>query len=233
MRGLGAEEVRDDWVLGLFAKWPRPGHVKSRLAADTSPAWAARVAEAFLHDTVGRLSRLPVRRILVHDPPEAGDEFARLAARRFELTPQAAGGLGERLLAFVRDQFAAGARRLVLVGADSPTLPPALVEQAYHSLEKKDVVLGPATDGGYYLIGCRAVIPRLFTGIAWSGPQVLADTVAAVEEAGQSLELLQPWYDVDTLADWWMLCGHLRALRAAGLDPETPHTEKLRMKDEG
>jgi rSAM/selenodomain-associated transferase 1 len=216
-----------DRVLGLLAKWPQPGQVKSRLAAATSPEWATRVAEAFLHDTVGRLARLSVRRILACAPPETTESFRHLVQGRFTVTPQAPGDLGMRLLRLVEQLFAEGAGCVVLVGSDSPTLPLEYIEQAFALLATSDVVLGPATDGGYYLIGCRRPDPRLFAGIPWSTNRVLADTVAAIGTVGWSLGLLPPWYDVDTISDWCLLRGHLAALRAAGFDPQTPHTEQL------
>lgn len=89
------------------------------------------------------------------------------------------------------------------------------------------MVLGPATDGGYYLIGCGPVAPPLFEGIAWGAASVLADTVAALTDPRWRLSLLPPWYDVDAPDDWTMLGGHIAALRRAGVDPGVPHTEAL------
>ena len=109
---------------------------------------------------------------------------------------------------------------------DSPTLPPAFVEQAFAELERADVVLGPATDGGYYLLGCRR-LPPIFDGIAWSGSRVLAETVARLSDPAWRLAVLPPWYDVDTPDDWQMLRGHLAALLRAGVDPDLPHTLEL------
>jgi rSAM/selenodomain-associated transferase 1 len=212
-------------TLGIFAKEPRPGRVKSRLAAQTNPAWAAEVAAAFLHDFVERLVVLEARRVLVFDPPQAREYFEKVARNRFTLVPQSAGDLGQRLAAFVRQELDAGAEQVVLLGADSPTLPPGHVEQAFRELARADVVLGPATDGGYYLLGCARRLPPVFDGIAWGGPRVLHDTVARL--GGWKLALLPPWYDVDTLNDWWALRGHLAALRQAGFDPGVPRTEAL------
>jgi hypothetical protein len=213
-------------VLGLFAKRPVAGQVKTRLAAAASPEWAARVAAAFLHDTVRRLARVPARRVLAFAPADAGPDFAALVGDRFALVPQGAGDLGRRMAAFVAAQLADGAGAVVLVGADSPTLPPAFVEQAFDELERADVVLGPATDGGYYLLGCRR-LPPVFDGLAWGSNRVLADTVARLAGPGWRLALLPPWYDVDTPDDWQMLRGHVAALRHAGLDPDLPHTLPL------
>jgi rSAM/selenodomain-associated transferase 1 len=214
-------------TLGLFAKWPGAGHVKTRLASATSPDWAADVANAFLRDAVQRFAGVDARRVLVFAPRDASDLFGTVAGSAFELRPQADGDLGQRLADFLGAALAEGADRVVVVGTDSPTLPVAFVRAALDHLRHADVVLGPATDGGYYLIGCRHRLPPLFDGIAWSTADVTAATVACAQAAGLSLALLPPWYDVDTLDDWRMLGGHLQAMRCAGIDPEVPHTEKL------
>ena len=215
-----------DRVLGLFAKWPEPGAVKTRLAAGDA-TWGARVARAVLLDTVGRLAAVDACRVLAFAPPKREADFAAVAAGRFALVPQAEGDLGRRLAAFVEQQQAAGARAVVLVGTDSPTLPVGHVEQAFAELERADVVLGPATDGGYYLVGCGSARLPFFRGVAWGSGRVLADTVAALTDPRWRLAVLPPWYDVDTPSDWEMLCGHLAALRRAGIDPGVPHTEAL------
>src|SRR5437773_1303468 len=117
-------------VLGVFAKQPLPGEVKTRLAFETSPGWAARVAVAFLFDTVQRLSAVDARRVLAFAPAGAKPYFAELVQGRFALLPQVDGDLGQRMAAFFSAQVQAGAEAVVLVGTDSPTLPPAFIEQA-------------------------------------------------------------------------------------------------------
>jgi uncharacterized protein len=214
-------------VLGVFAKRPEPGRVKTRLAAATSPEWAARVADAALRDTLDRFAALPVRRFVVYAPAGAADFFAALSGVRYELEPQADGDLGRRMEEFVGGRIASGAERVVLLGADSPTLPVAWVEQAFGLLADADVVLGPATDGGYYLVAVGRRVPPIFAGIDWGQPTVLAETVARLADPSWRLTLLPPWYDLDTLSDWQTLRGHLSALRRAGLDPEAVRTERL------
>lgn len=211
-------------VLGIFAKWPAPGRVKTRLGV--SPRRAVEVALAFLRDTMVRLHDVADQRHLVFAPAEARDDVADFADPAYDLTPQTEGDLGQRLEHFFRDRFAAGASKVVVVGTDSPTLPVAHVADAFRQLDEADVVLGPATDGGYYLIGCRR-LPPIFTGIAWSGPQVLAQTVAQLPDPSWTLALLPPWYDVDTPESWAMLVGHIAAMRRAGVDPGMFATEKL------
>jgi len=211
-------------VLGLFAKQPRPGHVKTRLAAATSPEWAAAVAAAFLEDTLDRVATIEARRVLAFAPSDAESYFAAIGRERFLLVAQGEGDLGQRMAAFFTGQRAHGP--VVLLGTDSPTLPREFVAQAFEELDQADVVLGPATDGGYYLLGCRRPAP-IFDGIDWSGPRVLAQTIERLSDPSWRVAVLPPWYDVDTLADWMMLRGHVHALERAGTDPCIPRTRHL------
>jgi rSAM/selenodomain-associated transferase 1 len=215
-----------DGVLGVFAKWPAAGAVKTRLAG-ADPAWAARVAQAFLVDTLARLSSIAAQRMIAFTPAEAATVFAALAGDHYALVPQGDGDLGQRLERFLGERLAEGAGCVVVVGTDSPTLPVEYVERAFELLQTADIVLGPATDGGYYLFGCRGNVPPVFDGVAWGTTEVLAQTVARLENRQWRLALLPPWYDVDTRADWELLRGHLLAQRRAGLDPGVPHTEPL------
>jgi rSAM/selenodomain-associated transferase 1 len=212
-------------VLGLFAKWPAPGAVKTRLTSDSDRA--ARIARAFLLDTIASLAGLPARRVLAFAPADAGPAFAALAGGRFDLVPQGDGDLGRRMADFIEGRLAEGAERIVLVGADSPTLPAVHVERAFAELNAADVVLGPATDGGYYLVGIARRLPPIFDGVPWGTAAVLEATVARLVNPSWRLALLPPWYDVDTPDAWALLRGHVAALRRAGLDAGVPHTEAL------
>jgi rSAM/selenodomain-associated transferase 1 len=207
-------------VLGVFAKWPAPGLVKTRLGF--SAERAATVARAFLLDTLGRLSKRADHRRVVFAPALARAEFAQLVPSSYDLEPQGDGDLGARMERFITAQFAASAHKVVVVGADSPTLPIDYVDHAFSLLDDNDLVLGPATDGGYYLVGCRRPLP-IFAGISWSAPTVLAETIARLHEG--KLALLPPWYDVDTPESWAMLRGHVAAQRRAGIDPGIVWTE--------
>jgi rSAM/selenodomain-associated transferase 1 len=187
----------------------------------------ARIARAFLLDSLERFAATDARLILAYAPPEAANDFDALVAGRFELTPQGEGNLGQRLARFLAARQAEGATSIVVIGADSPTLPAELVEQAFAQLRSADLVLGPACDGGYYLLGSGPRLPPIFDGIAWGTADVLRGTIQSLRDPTWRLCLLPPWYDVDTPDDWAMLCGHLAALRRAGIDPEVPHTEAL------
>jgi len=119
-----------------------------------------------------------------------------------------------------------------MLGADSPTLPVQFVEDAFQALLTYDVVIGPAMDGGYYLIGLGPSRVRIFDDIPWSTSRVLEATIARIRAASVRLALLAPWYDIDTLDDWHMARGHVAAMRQAGLDPGVPALERL-MQEEG
>ena len=219
-------------VLGTFAKKSEPGRVKTRLAKDLGDELAARIHEAMLLDWLDiwgseRFLAPGGRRVVVFDPPDAGPWFDDAVPASFALQPQASGDLGTRMRSFFEGEFEDGAERVVLVGADSPTLDPSIVISAFLCLEGRDIVLGPATDGGYYLVGCRPPVPPIFEEMDWSTPEVLSRTIDKLQETGLSLAILPPWYDIDTVDDWRMLAGHLRAMRRAGIDPGLARVESL------
>jgi glycosyltransferase A (GT-A) superfamily protein (DUF2064 family) len=116
---------------------------------------------------------------------------------------QAGADLGERLHNAVVRSLQEGYRQVVITDSDSPTLPLAYLQQAFHQLDDPavDVVLGPCEDGGYYLVGIKAPCAPLFCGVAMSTPSVLSDTVARANEQGLNVSCLPAWYDIDTYQD--------------------------------
>ena len=219
--------IHNEVTLALFAKQPIPGRVKTRLASATSPEWAAALSEAFLLDALDRFESFEGRRVLVYDPPEAWGYFERMTAGRYELVPQAGGDLGQRLGSFLESAINQSSASVLVVGTDCPTLPMTFIAQAVAELKRADLVVGPTTDGGYYLIGGTRYLPELFTGIPWSTNRVLSETTNRIAAANARLALLPPWYDVDTLDDVRMLHGHLAAMRLAGFDNLPRRTEEL------
>jgi len=196
--------------LVLFARFPEPGKVKTRLAEAVGGTEACRLYSAFLEDL---LSRFPDATVAV-DPPDALGKFRdRFGDRR--LVAQTGRDLGARLAACVESSLAAG-ERVCIIGTDLPHLPTDIVARAYQALEDRDVVLGPAADGGYYLIALRRSAP-LFEGIAWSTDRVLAQTLDRARETGLSVAMLEQRSDVDTIDD---LSNALDDL----LDPGLPAT---------
>lgn len=215
-------------LLAVFVKHPTPGRVKTRLAAALGPDAAADLYAAFTQDILGRFRRVAASRILAFTPADAAarDHFQQLSAGDYELWPQPDGSLGHRLHAFFHTHLAT-ADRAVAIGSDSPTLPAEFAARALELLGERDCVLGPAADGGYYLIALRRPCPALFGGIDWGTPRVLEQTVDRLQQAGLSLHLLPVWYDVDTPDDLAFLRGDLAAMRHAGLPVELPATDQI------
>ena len=227
-----AWSLPDGAVLGVFAKRPDPGRAKTRLAAELGDVDAARVAEAMVLDLADlwgsdRFLAAGGRRVLAFAPNDAGPWFDARVDAAWSLAPQGDGDLGARMRSFFAAEFADGASCVVLIGSDSPTLDPSIVVSAFLTLEHRDVVVGPSCDGGFYLIGARSACPPVFDEVSWSSPDVLGQTIDRLRDTRLSLGVLPPWYDVDTPEDWRTLCGHLRALRRAGIDPGLPRLETL------
>ncbi|MFY9826556.1 MAG: TIGR04282 family arsenosugar biosynthesis glycosyltransferase [Thermoanaerobaculia bacterium] len=205
----------------LFTKPARAGKVKTRLIGDLTPAEAARLHAAFLYDLLGRL-RGGDFELCIAWALEAGEE---MPASPVPGARQQGSDLGERLYRALSAAAASGAPAVAAVGSDHPTIPLELVHRAFAAVEAGvDVVLGPAEDGGYYLIALRAgaVSPRLFAEVAWSTEQVLPATLERCRELGLRVELLPTAADVDTPDDLRRL-----AARLAVSDLGCPRTRDL------
>ena len=182
--------------LGIFVRSPIAGEVKSRLAPVVDAPHARDLYLAFVADLVARLASSKHRPTIFL----AGDRTTELLAildARWPIEPQGEGTLGDRMVAAFAHLLKEPGDRAVIVGSDSPDLPLPFLKRAFHALKHRDVVLGPAMDGGYYLIGLRASAPRLFDGIHWGSSTVFDETLDAIERERLSMSVLPPWYDVD------------------------------------
>jgi len=212
-------------ALIVFAKAPAPGRVKTRLAAELGPERAAALYEAFVWDACEGLAATDWAPVVAADPDPQDAFFQDLAAKLgLRVEPQGTGDLGARMAAALRRHLEAGAERALLIGTDLPTLPPGHLADAARALQADTpLVLGPATDGGYYLVGAHRaalaawprVVERLFTGIPWSEGDVLHRTLARAE--GLRIALAPAWYDVDDAPGLARLIAHLR--RSTGPAP--------------
>jgi len=187
--------------LGLFAKYWEPGRVKTRLAESIGEQAASRLHREFLASSLATFQSFPTERILAYWPPDRRPEFAQLAGPAWNLLPQTAGHLGTRIQAYFAAAAESGQERTVLIGADSPTLSTTMVQDAFDQLKQHEVVIGPARDGGYYLVGCRGIVPDIFEEIEWGSGRVFEQTVRQLKSTGLSYAVLAPWYDVDRLDD--------------------------------
>ncbi|MSP61542.1 MAG: glycosyltransferase [Myxococcales bacterium] len=209
-------------TLFVFARAPEPGRVKTRLIPAVGAEVAALLHAAFLDD-VCRLTRgLAERRVLAVAGPIDHPHLVAVAAREgIECVAQVEGDLGARMEFALHGALAAGAHRAVVIGSDSPHLPPLLLARAVAALDAVDVVVGPAEDGGYWTIGLRAPFPSLFEGIGWGGPTVLAATTARLREGRIAHALCDPFWDVDEPADLARLRRELAADPSAARAPAT------------
>jgi rSAM/selenodomain-associated transferase 1 len=191
-------------VLAVFVKEPRPGAVKSRLAAALGAEAAAEVYRAIAEEAMRRTAprRDEYDRIVAFDPPSAGAAIGEwLGVTAGALLRQPTGDIGLRMERVFDELFRRGARRVALIGTDVPALSHEDVRDALESLDEHDVALGPATDGGYYLIALKGPEPELFRGIRWSSPDVLTGTLERAARRGLSVRVLRTIGDVDTVED--------------------------------
>ena len=211
----------------VFVKNPIPGAVKTRLQTRYAPDQVAALYTAFVRDVLARAERIDVdRRVIAFDPPDAESEVRTLFGRKalWKYVPQVQDDLGARMREALVQELDAGASATVLIGTDIPSLPAHHITQAFDLLHTKDVVLGPSTDGGYYLVGVSKSTPEIFEGVEWSTPGVLAQTINRIQRAGNSLGLVPPWFDVDTPEELDLVLAQARAAKlATGIDP-LPYT---------
>ena len=216
-------------VLVVFVREPKPGAVKSRLAARIGPEGAAAVYRILAEEVVRRTAprRDEYDRVLTFDPPSAGGAVGEwLGVETALLLPQSPGDIGMRMERAFAELFARGARRVALVGTDVPALAREDVRDALESLDDHDVAIGPATDGGYYLIALKGPRPELFEGIGWSGPDVLASTLDRASRGRLSVRVLRTLGDVDTVEDLAAEWDRVRPL----LDEETREAIERRLR---
>jgi len=189
-------------ALAIFAKVPVPGRVKTRMTPPLTLDEATRVAWICLGETVRRLVPPPhvAQGYLFLDGP-ASPEIRYLAAeRRLTILPQCEGDLGTRLHDAFRMLQQRGASQVIAIGTDTPHLDPDLVEESFAALEQTDLVVGPAEDGGYYLIGMRGPVDGIFESIEWGTDSVLRATLDRARALRRSVGMLPPAYDIDDAA---------------------------------
>jgi rSAM/selenodomain-associated transferase 1 len=190
-------------IILLFIKAPVRGRVKSRLAAAIGQEAALELYKNFILDIVDTVKKTGYPFRICYYPPEAGSEASSWLSGQYRFTPQQGSDLGKRMEnAFIRC-FSEGFERAILIGSDLPDLAPSVLKEAMASLAKHDVVIGPASDGGYYLIGFHkhTLMPRVFHGMSWSTETVFQKTMAILKNSALSIAQAPTWNDVDTVED--------------------------------
>jgi rSAM/selenodomain-associated transferase 2/rSAM/selenodomain-associated transferase 1 len=199
--------TRTDLII-VFGRYPVPGRTKTRLTPPLGPAGAAELQRVLTEKTVRTAGKAALHLAADLEIRFEGASIGRM--RRWlgpglSFFPQGTGDLGARMEKAFLKAFQREYRRVVLVGTDIPGLTPRLLEQAFHSLNTHDLVLGPSTDGGYWLMGLKRPAP-LFEDIPWGSGTVLEDTLALAEKEDLPVRRLDPLTDVDTPGDLqaWM-----------------------------
>jgi len=204
-------------VLGVFAKQPLAGRVKTRLVPPLTPEEARDLYRVALAESVSEFAAAPVSPVLCCAGRRS---WFRRAFPALPLLPQGRGDLGARLARVTATLFAAGAASVAVAGSDSPDLPPALIGDAFAALNRADVAVIGSADGGYTLLALRRPVPELFAGIPWSSAQVLETTRVRAGELGLRFVTIGCWDDLDDLAALQRLlarsphCATARHIRA-------------------
>lgn len=218
-------------AIGIMCKAPWAGRSKTRLAAHIGASAAAELSACFLRDVAAAIEAVPValgrKGYGVYAPAGTEAELRGLFPPGFGLMLQAGNDLGQALLGAVNDLLRSGHDGVLLVNGDSPTLPSTFLVSAVELLRQPGdrMVLGPAADGGYYLIGLKRAHSQLFSGIAWGTATVAQSTRQRAAEINLTVADLPEWYDIDdaeTLA--WLraeLSGELRRFSNGGKAPAT------------
>jgi uncharacterized protein len=217
-------------ALGLMAKAPLAGDVKTRLVPPLTAREAAALNVCFLRDMAQNIQSVSnieaASGLVVYTPIGSESAFADVLPEGFELLAQRGESLGDRLCNATDDLLRKGYASVCLINSDSPTLPRSILIRAVESLmlDGDRVVLGAAEDGGYYLIGLKHAHRNLFNEIAWSTSGVLASTRDRAAEIDLPVELLPPWYDVDDAETLNRLCEELFFTPSPNGAYPAPHT---------
>ena len=193
----------DDRCLLFFIKSPEKGKVKSRLASVIGDKPAANLYRDFITQMLSTLKRGDFPFYICFYPKNALKGLREWLGGQYQYIPQKGKDLGERMRNGFIGAFEIGFRRVVLIGSDIPDLPLEFVEEAFTSLKKKDAVIGPALDGGYYLIGFKdkTFSPQVFEGMAWGTETVFGETMNILKKLMQNVHTLPYRRDIDTIED--------------------------------
>jgi rSAM/selenodomain-associated transferase 1 len=189
----------------MLARYPRAGDGKRRLAAEIGAEAARDLYAAFVGDLIERFPHA----VVAVSPAESEPDFRRIFGVHRTI-PQSNGDLGNRIERAACEGLRTAAR-VCVIGSDLPHLPPQVAAEAFQALESVDVAIGPARDGGYYLLALSREAPALFRGIDWGTGRVLEQTLERTRAAKLSVRTLRPMIDIDTAEDLADACDEILA----------------------
>ncbi len=206
-----------DSAVILFARDPVLGKVKTRLSPFLKDETILELYTCFLFDSLNKIRQIENADLFVGvSPSSESGFFSAMPETGIRLFIQNGNDLGDKMRQAIQDRFAEGYEKVVVIGSDSPSLPVAYIKRALGS--DKRLVLGPSTDGGYYLIGMHGEMVEVFDGVSWGTENVLQETCERLVGSGAELELLPVWYDIDSPEDLKFFKTHLQLLEQAGLE---------------
>ncbi len=182
-------------ALGIIFRVPEYGKVKKRLALQIGADRALKIYTTMLFKTIENVSKL--KDINIYGFYDGNVSALPDILNKFPLIPQKGDDLGERMFNAIKFLFEKGYKKAALIGSDSPDLPVSYVEDAFLQLNAHEVLIGPTIDGGYYLIGMKTPLDKIFKGIIWGSSSVLKDTISIANKEGIKYFLLPEWYDID------------------------------------
>ncbi|NOY52028.1 MAG: glycosyltransferase [Deltaproteobacteria bacterium] len=189
-------------ALLILAKEPRPGKAKTRMTPPLTPDQAAALSSAFIADTLAAASQAKGTDIhLFYTPRESYSFFRELAPEGIALIPQQGTDLRERCAHSVSFAFEKGYDRIVQIGTDTPQIRAVHIRKAFAVLKDYDMTLGPANDGGYYLLALRRPAPSLYDGVEMGTERVLPKMLDNARNMGLSIRFMPEWIDADTFED--------------------------------
>lgn len=188
----------------VFTRNPEPGKTKTRLIPRLGAKGAAQLHESLIHHTLNTIRKCQHRfstQVEVHFTGGSEETMAQRFGNDFSYQHQSPGNLGERIKTATNASYQKHREHVLVIGTDCPDITPEIIELAFDHLNLHDVVLGPAYDGGYYLIGTRHPAPQLFSNIDWGTNQVLEQTIRRAADQKLSVRLLTPHHDIDRPED--------------------------------
>jgi uncharacterized protein len=226
--------------IAVFSKKPEPGKTKTRLIPNLSKDEAMELSESLLKDTITLINDISYidKKVMYASPPGSLEYFQTITQSavkepgkekeeilQWQIKIQEGKNLGDRFLNAMnneltddtsnsgnRSSIPYGNIKLIIIGSDSPAIPLKYIEEAFSILEKTDIVLGPAEDGGFYLIGVKKTWPDIFNSVRWSASYTLSDIIANLEKSSLNYIMLPQWYDIDEIKDLAKLNNDLKVI---------------------
>lgn len=192
-----------DHCVLLFVKYPEKGEIKTRLNSGPGKIDEVELYKNFVLDLLITLNKIKTRFYVCFYPENAKAKFVKWLGEKYYYMPQNGADLGARMKNCFIKAFSGKFRRVIIIGSDAPDLPCELIKYAFASLESHDAVIGPASDGGYYLLGFNfdKFVPEIFEGIEWSTNKVFRDTLAVLNKSKRNTYVLPEWSDIDVRED--------------------------------